>query len=931
MVLGISGTTVTIETAEDGAHRLAGELFESGDTVEAENGNTYVLTLVAGAWSPVFQPRSMEITGIDLMAMSREDGPGYDVGGQELDENGSGDIMIDGDDFRVSRNGMGMFMAEQFDAKSEASITDRDASKAKFGGTLPDNEDTAYNEAGTKLTIDGADYSISDLFDDGEAVRKSDNIVAEQRKAIERALTRINALINVIKAANQDETGREGDFNQQFLDRWSDIDDALDNIFGDPDADETPNEDIDHLKDIPDELADIVTEVEKVLAALASLEAFEDAFGEGGLFENSRGDVQEEEIEVVFDAVRDISSVRLGRSENTRFGVYSVRRRGRVAKDSLSSAGDSADAADRFGAFAYSPHKTSSRADLPSGGEAYYRGETIAQDHSADFNVYTGVIEIAVRFRSRNVVGLISNLMGKDGPYMHDGEAVASIILPGAALQNNASWLSPHTGRNATIVYVLTLGRNVSSTATVSQFKGQLVGEGEDAGVAAIGAWRLGTTGANDIRGAFGAERAPDRPVEPPTTDDDGETSKAWIGDVNPVNDEGKITPFADIEVAAADLYADGEETVTGPNFTEAAKTAIEMLLGRLDAFIALDDLDPDAVDTEALEGRQAVWDDVKAELERVFGGEYDHNGDPNDQDQAVVILSDSEAEAGATPGELTSYPLNNAKDGSNDVAAKQELDDILAALGSLGAFKEATAEDGIFYGETTTAEDEDGLLDGKKAEDVFNRVRYTVDVRYGNTDYTRFGAWIRTGSGRAVDAPTHTAGETGQFAYSPMEQTKSTSDDLGYPSGVNVTYEGKTIARDTAPSDGPKFYEGDIQLQVSWDVVIGNSGVIAIVGNLVDADGALYEDTAGNDAGVVTIVVFDADGMNNTDDVLGFNDTSPAVRLRYGGFGVPERTGSGDISGKFVGESVDGPRGVIGSWSLGSNLSGVYGADIVP
>ena len=260
----------------------------NGGTVEADNGNTYRLTQVAGEWSPVFQPRTMEIMGLDLMAMSREDGPGYDVGDQELDENGSGDIVIDGDHFRVSRNDMGMFMAEQFDAKSKAFLTDREASRDKFGGTLPDNEDTAYHEAGTKLTINGTDYSIGELFDDGEAERKSAKIVAEQRKAIERALMRINALIPVIKAGNKDETGREGDFNQQFVDRWSDIDDALDNIFGDPDADDDPNTDnvdIDHLSDLPDELADIVTEVERVLAALASLEAFEEALGEGGLFE----------------------------------------------------------------------------------------------------------------------------------------------------------------------------------------------------------------------------------------------------------------------------------------------------------------------------------------------------------------------------------------------------------------------------------------------------------------------------------------------------------------------------------------------------------------------------------------------------------------------------------------------------------------------
>ena len=129
VTLGTSGTSVTINTAEDGTYWVAGELFESGGEVTAENGNTYAITQVAGEWSAAFQPESMDIMGIDMMAMSQQDGDGYDVGDQTLDENGSGDIMVDGDHFHVSMDDMGMFMAMQFDAKSEASLTDRMASR----------------------------------------------------------------------------------------------------------------------------------------------------------------------------------------------------------------------------------------------------------------------------------------------------------------------------------------------------------------------------------------------------------------------------------------------------------------------------------------------------------------------------------------------------------------------------------------------------------------------------------------------------------------------------------------------------------------------------------------------------------------------------------------------------------------------------------
>ena len=153
VTLGVSGTTITIDTAEDGTYRVGEDELVSGDTVEAENGNTYRLTLVAGEWSPVFQPKSMEIIGTDLMAMSREDDTGYGVGDHELDENGSGDIVIDGDRFCVSMDDDGNLMAEQFDAKAEATVLDRSGNK--FEGTLADGKDTAYNEAGARPAVDG--------------------------------------------------------------------------------------------------------------------------------------------------------------------------------------------------------------------------------------------------------------------------------------------------------------------------------------------------------------------------------------------------------------------------------------------------------------------------------------------------------------------------------------------------------------------------------------------------------------------------------------------------------------------------------------------------------------------------------------------------------------------------------------------------------
>ena len=975
VTLEASGTTITIETAENGTYWVAGALFESGGTVTAENGNMYIVTQVDGEWSAAFQAESMEIMGLDMMVMSTEDGMGYSVGGQMLDENGSGDIMVDGGHFRVSMDDMGMFMAEQFDAKVEdqATLTDRMVSAAIFEGLIGDDEDTAPNEEGTRLRIDEQNHKVSDLFGSGTSVIRADNIIEAQTKEIQKALDRIEAMIAVIKAGDADATERGAEFTQLFTDRWDDIDDALDFIFGEPDDLDNDPDLISHLEEttVPEKFDEIVDEVEKVLAALSSLEAFTEALGEDGLFEGSKGTIKDDDIEGIFNAVSAEWTVNLGRSANTRFGVYAkTQRADGLATAKLEASAEEADQPARYGAFAYSPHKPSKIGDLPSSGEAFYTGETIAQEQT-EFTIYKGMIDLRVRFRSKSVSGLIRGLMDGDGKmYTRSGEDVDSIILPTGTMTNTASWLVGDGEDNATVIFVPRAGAGRPDTVDAN-FKGQVVGEGENTGAAVIGTWALMATreaadadvehDAGDLVGAYGAERGPDQPITAPDTADDGEKVKTVIHSVTGVDaetfidDDGMIevggTDPADttkmIKVATAALYADGEETVEGTNFIEALKTALATQMKTLDAFIDLDEADgEDTATPTALTGRETVWGAVKTELEKVFDDTYDHDGDRTENsptsEEPVVILSDSVASetSGTTPTQLTTYPLNRAKDGPDDVTAKEEINDILAALGSLEAFKKATAKDGIFYdGETTTAEDEDGFLDGQAAKDVFERVPYTVTVMYGHTDYTRFGSWVRTGSAAAVDAPTYDGNvdtNTGHFAYSQEAQTP----DDEYPVGGRATYVGRTVARDNlieGDQTVPKFYHGDIELEAAWADAgedVTTSDVVAIVSNLMDADGGMYVDplvTTADAPNKVMMIIFDAEnGVTNNDDVLAF--TGSGARVRYEGFGIQEEERNGAaISGSFVGESFEGPRGIIGTWSLNTNLSGVYGADIQP
>jgi hypothetical protein len=492
------------------------------------------------------------------------------------------------------------------------------------------------------------------------------------------------------------------------------------------------------------------------------------------------------------------------------------------------------------------------------------------------------------------------------------------------------------------------------------------------------------THDAGDLVAAYGAELGPDRPITVPDTDDGGAKSKtSTIDDANasPFDDKDMISVGTNpqdttkmIKVAPADLYSDGKETVTGKNFVEAAIETIQGQVKQLDAFIDLDEANGDAKSLTANEGREGVWDaidgiddggttvDETGALQTIFGSQYEHDGsDPVNRDTTVRVLSDSDntnsnEATHATEG-LSQYPLNRAGDAPDDVTAKEKINDILAALGSLEAFEKATAEGGTLYGRETGSDDEDGLLDGKSAKDVFNRVPYTVEVRYGHTDYTRFGAWFRTTSTTGWDAPafgTRSAENTGDFAYSPEAQTKATE----FPANGRATYEGRTVARDTridttddpdVIQNVPKFYHGDIQLQVGWAAgtqadPVDNSNVTAIVSNLLDADGGMYTDPH-NDApsdNTVMMIIFDGVGAVDSHDHDNDADTpellriegASNIRVRYEGFGLAERLQpdvTGALTGKFVGESIDGPRGVIGNWSLNDNFTGVFGVDLIP
>ena len=303
VALGTSGT-VMLQMAEDNSWWIGDMAFSSGDTYTASNGNDYVLTMGDdGMWSAMFSPAAMMIAGTDLTAMSREDGMGYDVMGSTdtLPESGMGDITTDdGAMYHVWMDD-GMLMGAQFDAAihgdtdvpARALVGDLRASTATdANGTdmLPtlssDNADTVANEAATMLEIAGYSFSIASLMGSGAASDSGDNIVAAAATEIGKARSDVNALLNL----DDEPTGLRG-----LLDAaWTRVQGQVNLIFGTGDGavdlGTTPRDD------------DILNEMDDILDALSSGDAFAEATMEDGkgVFEDAK--LSEADALKAFDA-----------------------------------------------------------------------------------------------------------------------------------------------------------------------------------------------------------------------------------------------------------------------------------------------------------------------------------------------------------------------------------------------------------------------------------------------------------------------------------------------------------------------------------------------------------------------------------------------------------------------------------------------------
>ena len=835
-----------------------------------------------------------------------------------------------------------VFGADRTDAGNESeidNISSRPADTGEMGEQLdavlaaladPDTLETATVGEGV---FEGKMITVGALFGTGMSTVGGESIVAGVLEEIETLVAQIKGLIAVNDLEADD---AKTDFSDQFDTRWHAIDVLLDRVFGADRTDVGDESEIDNIETRPSDAATMVERLDAVLAALADPDAFAAAMDSDAIFEGKITD--DEEISATFDVVDSTATAYLGRTENTRFGIFSKRTRS-TAADGLGDA--------TYGVFAYSPMEPALYADLPRTGAANYTGRTMAIDGDGE-DMYTGDISLEVRFLVRRVSGVIANLLDGDGNRFTYGSGdVAGIILANATISTDGTF-DKNGEERAQIVFTAVPGSPGSETLerlvddqgdpaqstdpnamdVGSDFEGRFV----SSGAAAIGTWAISasTDQSENLTGAFGAEREEAVTEQPASTDDGGGKSETSLSDhptvtagiVSSVDGEGVITLVSTpkITVNGTDLYSNGGAVINGTGLVEEAREAIESLVSRLNTYIHLGELGEETI---ANNGREQVWDEIAGVVDRLLFG----------SGSGTAIL---DAAADIDTG---NYPTDDGQ--RDDDAAKVVINSLLDALSTATKFTSAVAENGVFFVDANDDDNNDNLNPDTgvvTADDVFNRVPSTVTVEFASTAYTRFGAWNRVSTEVANVEPSEPANPNGVFAYSPLTASTYSPQDPNFPGGGEASYEGATIARD----ESNNYYEGSITVNVTWAANVGTGTTATNVGNITAAinnlrsNGALYMNGTVN--GTVDTILFTATDINvarNDDNSLSFDSDGGGIRLRHSNIRIAsDGTTTGDIDGLFVGTSIDGPLGVLGSWSMegdaGEALVGAYGADLM-
>ena len=188
-------------------------------------------------------------------------------------------------------------------------------------------------------------------------------------------------------------------------------------------------------------------------------------------------------------------------------------------------------------------------------------------------------------------------------------------------------------------------------------------------------------------------------------------------------------------------------------------------------------------------------------------------------------------------------------------------------------------------------------------------------DAWLGATSATRYGAWIVPGSSGVTQAYE-------AFAYSPFSVTPpSVIAALHF----TATYSGQTRAV-VLESSQLSVFTGKAQVDITWDRGMSANDSLRL--RLYD-----FSRTQGtSDALTAANLHFTkSETLGNTFSAATFDSTNSS-HANLSGAPVDASTRA---KGSLVGSTIDGPRAVIGTWTLGvasgESIEGSFGTDLVP
>ena len=862
VTLGPQGA-VELVRAEDMTWWIGEMAVDVGSEVHSDNGNRYTLWYTDGVWSARFEPESMMIEGTGLVAMSREADDMYDVGDATLPSSGMGDVTVDGAMYHVWMDD-GMLMGARFDAAIDTDTDfvvgppEEEGMSINMPTLSADDGETTANELRTYLVLTGDDdsgmgmFSVGDLLGSGMASDEGANFVYQAMKAIKEVETDVSALLALDTKPDGLEDILEG--------QWTKLEAALDTVFGTNSGAETGATSAVRMTAPPEE--DILDKIAGVLDALASEDAFVAATAEngGGVFESQA--LGASAAANAFNRVMWTADATMGMTGSTRYGTAARKTSANATEGSNTS---------EYGAYSYSTMqqtvRTKDAAAVSLTGIASYSGGTHAVNTSG--KVYTGTVELQVRFNANSVSGVVSGLQDSDGMvWQHNFADVDRIVLDDAELRRNAMW--NNSGTNAIVFYSANSGLLRPVDGVDNTFAGILLGQGAAAGSEANGAWSIGSPGGSGyLAGGFGVAHVADAARAAPSGDDgsaaaamlfttidqatgtdpdrrvdrgrdaDGEAAPLRLAHpglagltraLSPLGEAGaEVLLTAEFDLATLAGNSGAQVTVNGPKWIDGVVTTLTRERDLLSTLQGLD-----SADTQAAE--QAAWRRAQIAVQyNFFGGLM-----PVKLDDAYTDL-ESEADAIDLINRALDALSSNAKledaldpDGTGIFDHYQTIrdddgDDDTPAATDVGNFLYYDSVEGRNEVVPTPAFDANGrVLSGQTIAQVRAEREYKVFSAMATTDYTRFGVWQResTASARRGSEDRFLSGlrTANTYAYSPLDSTNvGTLQNLSFPQGGSATYVGETIALQNTT-----LLTGTAQVDVSWgtpaDVNAGTS-----------------------------------------------------------------------------------------------------------